>query len=79
MSELDRNDLNLLAEHFQSTPDDEKARQFIAMSPDNRYSYLAQLRAAARSDAITNQKRATLWNVERKLLQIDQELRLVGR
>jgi hypothetical protein len=80
MSDFDqRQDLNTLAEHFQTTSDDDKARAFISMNPDHRYTYLMKLRAAARSDLITNAKKAVLWNVERKLLQIDTELRNARR
>jgi hypothetical protein len=80
MSDYDqRQDLNTLAEYLQLTDDNAKALQLIGMGPDQRRDYLTRLSAAARSDLITNHKKAILWNVERKLLQIDAELRNAGR
>jgi hypothetical protein len=78
MADIDRNDLNLLVEHFRKTADADKVSEFVHMNRDNRYGYLVQLREIARSD-VAPRDRATLWNIERKLVRIDQELRRARR
>jgi hypothetical protein len=78
MTDFDRNDLNLLVDHFRDSPDADKAAEFVLMSPDARYAYLVELRGATRGD-VAPRKRATLWNIERKLVRLDQELRNAGR
>jgi hypothetical protein len=75
----DKNDLHQFIDAMEASPDVEKMRAFIRMSPNDRASYLYNLRAYTRSDAITLRKRATLANVERKLAQVDRECRNAGR
>jgi hypothetical protein len=60
MPDYDRNDVNLLVEHFRSTPDADKAAEFVNMSPDNRYSYLVQLREISRGDVAPRKKGVAL-------------------
>jgi hypothetical protein len=78
MTEFGRNETNALAEHFRSTADADKEAAFTHMSPDNRAAYLLQLRGITRSDA-SRRDISVLWNVERKLTRLDEELRHAGR
>jgi hypothetical protein len=69
-----RADLNDLAEHFQSTTDADKAAAFVRLSAAQRQNYLFSLRAAARDETISPRKRATLWQVERGLTALDEQM-----
>jgi len=75
----DKNDLHQFIDALEATPDIEKQRAFVRMQPNDRASYLYNLRAYARDEAITLRKRATLLNVQRKLEQVDRECRSAGR
>jgi hypothetical protein len=75
----DKNDLHQFIDALESTPDIEKQRAFIRMASQDRATYLYNLRAYARDEAITLRKRSTLLNVERKLRAVDTECRNAGR
>jgi hypothetical protein len=74
-----RQDLNYLAEQFQSTSDADKAQQFIRCSAAQRADYLWRLRGAAREDILSPRKRAALWHVERRLTALDAQMRASGK
>jgi hypothetical protein len=76
---MDKNDLHQFIDLMEASPDIEKQRAFIRMNPSDRATYLYNLRACARDEAITLRKRATLLNIERKLATIDRECRGAGR
>jgi hypothetical protein len=73
------NDLHQFIDLMEASPDVEKQRAFIRMNPNDRATYLYNLRAYARDESITLRKRATLFNIERKLATIDRECRGAGR
>jgi hypothetical protein len=76
--EYSRDDVNLLVEHYRSTPDADKADEFVKLDPQRRYDYLVALRDVVQSD-VAPRKKALLWNISRKLMRIDQEMRRAGR
>jgi gluconate kinase len=56
---MDRNDLNNFVDAMEASPDVEKMRAFIRMTPHDRAAYLYNLRAYTRSDEISLRKRST--------------------
>jgi hypothetical protein len=76
---MNKYDLENFVDLMEASPDDDKARAFVRMNPNERAAYLSRFRACARDESITLRKRATLLNVERKLAQVDRECRAAGR
>ena len=74
-----RADFNALAEYFQTTTPAEKAAAFMRFTAPQRDAYLAQLRAVVRDEVLSPRKRATLWQVERGLSELDRQMRAAKR